>query len=105
MGLNFQSTSSFVYTPSPFCMMVDEMIGNRTRPWDQEKLPLKPRIMLTLPEMNNQERMISRVMESCAFKSVLSGVVGAGLGVFLGMLAVSMDPSATVYKDPLKTVS
>jgi mitochondrial import inner membrane translocase subunit TIM22 len=98
---NFQSTS-IEYTPSPFCQVIDEMLGNKSRPWRPEKEPIKPRMMLTLPELNDQEKMISRVMESCAFKSVLSGVVGAGLGVFLGIVAVSMDPSYTVYKDPLK---
>lgn len=32
----------FIYNPSSYCIMMDEMIGSRTRPWNPQRMPIKP---------------------------------------------------------------
>jgi hypothetical protein len=48
---------------------------------------------------------MTTVMENCAFRSILAGVMGAGIGILFGLFTASVDPSYTVVKDPTKTVS
>lgn len=43
-------------------------------------------------------------MESCAFKSVLSGVVGSALGAALGLFTASVGPDATMTAPEKQTV-
>uniref|UniRef100_A0A0N5AJ87 Mitochondrial import inner membrane translocase subunit TIM22 n=1 Tax=Syphacia muris TaxID=451379 RepID=A0A0N5AJ87_9BILA len=96
----------FVYKPSPYCQMMDEMIGKRTRPWNTQRTPFVPRGILTLPPLSQQEIMLNRVMENCLFKSVLAGVLGYGLGIGLGLFTASVDPSMTfVGGDPSKPLT
>jgi hypothetical protein len=54
--------------------------------------------------MGQDERAMAALMENCAFKSVMAGVMGAGLGVVFGLFTASMDPSFAVSKDPSKPV-
>lgn len=61
--------------------------------------------MLALPDMTREERIINNIMENCVFKSVLAGVLGAGVGVAFGLFTASMDPSLSISKDPTKPVN
>uniref|UniRef100_A0A1I7Z1T1 Mitochondrial import inner membrane translocase subunit TIM22 n=1 Tax=Steinernema glaseri TaxID=37863 RepID=A0A1I7Z1T1_9BILA len=97
---------SFVYKPSFYCSVMDDMIGSRRRPWNPERTPIKPVQMLTLPEMSREERLISMTMENCAFKSVLAGVLGAGVGVAFGLFTASLDPQMSMMNgDPSKPLT
>lgn len=61
--------------------------------------------MLTLPEMTKEELFMSRLMENCAFKSLLAGVLGYGVGVAFGLFTASVDPQMSmVGGDPSKPV-
>lgn len=51
-----------------------------------------------------EEVRIERIMESCAFKSVLSGVMGFGLGAVLGLFTASVGPDATMAAPEQQTV-
>uniref|UniRef100_A0A0M3HTB5 Mitochondrial import inner membrane translocase subunit TIM22 n=2 Tax=Ascaris TaxID=6251 RepID=A0A0M3HTB5_ASCLU len=96
----------FIYNPSSYCIMMDEMIGSRTRPWNPQRMPIKPVQMLTLPEMTKEELFMSRLMENCAFKSLLAGVLGYGVGVAFGLFTASVDPQMSmVGGDPSKPLT
>ncbi|EYB99973.1 hypothetical protein Y032_0119g880 [Ancylostoma ceylanicum] len=96
----------FIYTPSAYLQMIDQMIGSRTRPWNPERTPIRPKQMLTLPEMTREELFISRAMENCAVKSVIAGVLGYGVGVAFGLFTASVDPSLSmVGGDPTKQLT
>ena len=51
-----------------------------------------------------EEVMIERVMESCAFKAALSGVVGSALGAALGLFSASVGPEVTMAAPEQQTV-
>ena len=51
-----------------------------------------------------EEVMVEAVMESCAFKAVLSGVVGSALGAALGLFSASVGPEATMLAPEKQTV-
>lgn len=46
----------------------------------------------------NEEKMIEKTVESCAFKSIMACVMGYGLGAAIGLFSASVNPSLT---DPL----
>ncbi|KIH51828.1 hypothetical protein ANCDUO_18080 [Ancylostoma duodenale] len=100
-------SQEFTYTPSAYVQMIDQMIGSRTRPWNPERTPIRPKqVMLTLPEMTREELFISRAMENCAVKSVIAGVLGYGVGVAFGLFTASVDPSLSmVGGDPTKQLT
>lgn len=60
--------------------------------------------MFLIPDMTREELIVSRIMENCAFKSILAGVLGAGVGMAFGLFTASMDPSLSINKDPTKPV-
>ncbi|CAD5209761.1 unnamed protein product [Bursaphelenchus okinawaensis] len=95
----------FDYKPSTYFKLVDDMIGNRSRPWNAEKKPIVPNMMLSLPPMSKEERLIHNTMENCAFKAALSFVLGGGVGVAFGLFTASVDPSLSMNKDPTKPLS
>ncbi|XP_030848120.1 mitochondrial import inner membrane translocase subunit Tim22 [Strongylocentrotus purpuratus] len=47
---------------------------------------------LPLPPKSPEEQTIERVMESCTFKTVISGVLGFALGGAIGLFASSVNP-------------
>lgn len=96
----------FVYHPSTYCRLMDEMIGEKTRPWNPKRVPVVPKQTLTLPPMGPQELMLNQLMENCLFKSVIAGVLGYALGVGLGLFTASVDPSMSmVGGDPSKPLT
>lgn len=46
----------------------------------------------------NEEKTLDKIMESCAFKSVMSLVIGYGLGAAIGLFSASVNPS--IAADP-----
>ncbi|GMR36500.1 hypothetical protein PMAYCL1PPCAC_06695, partial [Pristionchus mayeri] len=105
--VNQTSKPEFVYQPSQYCTLMDEMIGKRSRPWRELNFPIKPKQnMLSLPEMSKEELMMSRVFENCAVKAGISGVLGYGVGIAFGLFTASVDPSLSmVGGDPTKQLS
>lgn len=48
------------------------------------------------PQATPEELMMQRALESCAVKSTIACVLGAGLGLVLGLFTASVDPSYTM---------
>ena len=46
----------------------------------------------------NEEKTLDKIMESCAFKSIMSLVIGYGLGAAIGLFSASVNPS--IAQDP-----
>ncbi|MCP9261675.1 LMBR1 domain-containing protein 2 [Dirofilaria immitis] len=94
----------FNYTPSAYCQLMDEMIGRKTRPWNADRSPVRPCQTFTLPEITREELVLSRLMENCAFKSVIASIAGFGLGILFGLFTASVDSQASmaVGADPTK---
>lgn len=44
----------------------------------------------------NEEKMMESIMESCAFKSFMSCVIGYGLGAAIGLFSASVNPTIAV---------
>ncbi|KAM3719436.1 G-protein coupled receptor-associated protein [Dirofilaria immitis] len=83
---------------------MDEMIGRKTRPWNADRSPVRPCQTFTLPEITREELVLSRLMENCAFKSVIASIAGFGLGILFGLFTASVDSQASmaVGADPTK---
>lgn len=67
--------------PLTFSQMVDRMIGENR----QRRLDVLSKAGLDKMKQSPQELMITKFFESCVFKSVLSCVVGGGLGAAFGL--------------------
>ncbi|CAH3110561.1 unnamed protein product [Pocillopora meandrina] len=59
----------------------------------KQRPPFVPSVGLPNVIRTPQELMVERGMENCAFKSVLAGVVGYGLGAVFGLFTAGMDSS------------
>lgn len=57
-----------------------------------------PRTQGPVTIKTNEEQMMDSVMESCVFKSVMSCVIGYGLGCAIGLFSASVNPS--IQMDP-----
>ncbi|CAK9816351.1 Mitochondrial import inner membrane translocase subunit Tim22 [Anthophora quadrimaculata] len=55
-----------------------------------------PRTVGPVHLMNNEEKLIQRLMESCIMKTVSSCVMGYGLGAALGLFTSSVNPNISV---------
>ncbi|XP_029030567.1 mitochondrial import inner membrane translocase subunit Tim22 [Betta splendens] len=84
-----------------YSMVLDHLIG--------EKRPVKdlnPAVMggLPVPAKSEEQKMIERGMESCAFKSALACVGGFVLGGAFGVFTAGIDTNVGFDpKDPLRT--
>ncbi|XP_008217436.1 mitochondrial import inner membrane translocase subunit Tim22 [Nasonia vitripennis] len=47
---------------------------------------------------SNEEKAVERFMESCAFKSIMSCVLGFGLGAALGLFTSSVNPNVAAVE-------
>ena len=65
------------------------LIGNNIRPYPNIHVPQNCGPARIQPQ---EELMVANAMESCAFKGVMSFVVGGALGAFLGLFSSSMAP-------------
>ncbi|XP_008426275.1 mitochondrial import inner membrane translocase subunit Tim22 [Poecilia reticulata] len=84
-----------------YSMVLEHLVG--------EKRPIKdlrPGVMggLPVPPKSDEQKMIERGMESCAFKSVLACVGGFVLGGAFGVFTAGIDTNVGFDpKDPLRT--
>ncbi len=54
--------------------------------------------------VNEQEKRIVAVMESCPAKCVMSGVGGFGMGALFGLFTASVDPLHTINPHQIPTL-
>jgi import inner membrane translocase subunit TIM22 len=54
--------------------------------------------------VNEQEKRIIAVMESCPAKCVMSGVGGFGMGALFGLFTASVDPLHTINPNRVPTL-
>jgi len=59
-----------------------------------------PRTGIPVPQMSMEEWRVKRVMDSCAFKTTLSCVAGAGFGMVFGLFTAAVDPNITGTETP-----
>ncbi|KAG7516033.1 mitochondrial import inner membrane translocase subunit Tim22 [Solea senegalensis] len=84
-----------------YSMILDHLIGDK-RPVKE----LSPGVMggLPVPVKTEEQKMIERGMESCAFKAALACVGGFVLGGAFGVFTAGIDTNVGFDpKDPLKT--
>ncbi|CAK6973750.1 mitochondrial import inner membrane translocase subunit Tim22 [Scomber scombrus] len=87
--------------PIQYSAILDHLIGEKRSVKD-----LNPTVMggLPVPFKSDDQKMIERGMESCAFKSVLACVGGFVLGGAFGVFTAGIDTNVGFDpKDPLKT--
>lgn len=84
-----------------YSTILDHLIGDKRAVKD-----LNPAVMggLPVPPKSDEQKMIERGMESCAFKAVLACVGGFVLGGAFGVFTAGIDTNVGFDpKDPLKT--
>uniref|UniRef100_A0A3Q3WHQ4 Mitochondrial import inner membrane translocase subunit TIM22 n=1 Tax=Mola mola TaxID=94237 RepID=A0A3Q3WHQ4_MOLML len=84
-----------------YSMILDHLVGDKRSVKD-----LNPAVMggLPVPPKTDEQKMIERGMESCAFKSVLACVGGFVLGGAFGVFTAGIDTNVGFDpKDPLRT--
>ncbi|CAG2102329.1 unnamed protein product [Medioppia subpectinata] len=74
-----------------FSELRDALIGDQRRPRQNMFVPM---ILGGQPFKTKEELMIEKAIESCAFKSGLSCVMGFGLGAAIGLFSASVGPEA-----------
>lgn len=87
--------------PIQYSMILEHLIGDK-RPVKE----LNPTVMggLPVPPKSEEQKMIERGMESCAFKSVLACVGGFVLGGAFGVFTAGIDTNVGFDpKDPMRT--
>ncbi|XP_068457186.1 mitochondrial import inner membrane translocase subunit Tim22 [Clinocottus analis] len=95
--------SSMADPPIQYSMILEHLVGDKRPVKD-----LRPGIMggLPMPYKSDEQKMIERGMESCAFKAVLACVGGFVLGGAFGVFTAGIDTNVGFDpKDPLKTPS
>jgi len=78
-----------VFTPGEFESVTKYLIGNNVRLYPTIHIPQSAGPART---QEKNELMMETVMESCAFKSCASYVVGGALGAFMGLFSSSIAP-------------
>lgn len=87
--------------PLQYSLLLDHLIGDKRQIKD-----LNPTVMgaLPSPRKTEEEKMIERGMESCAFKSLIACVGGFVLGGAFGVFTAGIDSNVGLDpKDPLRT--
>ncbi|XP_077962340.1 mitochondrial import inner membrane translocase subunit Tim22 [Gasterosteus aculeatus] len=89
--------------PIQYSAILEHLVGDK-----RAVKELSPGVMggLPVPFKSDEQKMIERGMESCAFKSVLACVGGFVLGGAFGVFTAGIDTNVGFDpKDPLKTPS
>ncbi|XP_056313056.1 mitochondrial import inner membrane translocase subunit Tim22 [Danio aesculapii] len=84
-----------------YSLILDHLIGDKRQVKD-----LNPTVMgaLPSPQKTDEQKMIERGMESCAFKSLIACVGGFVLGGAFGVFTAGIDANVGLDpKDPLRT--
>ncbi|XP_058632547.1 mitochondrial import inner membrane translocase subunit Tim22 isoform X2 [Onychostoma macrolepis] len=84
-----------------YSLILDHLIGDKRQIKD-----LNPTVMgaLPSPQKTEEQKMIERGMESCAFKSLIACVGGFVLGGAFGVFTAGIDSNVGLDpKDPLRT--
>ncbi|XP_015117028.1 mitochondrial import inner membrane translocase subunit Tim22 [Diachasma alloeum] len=71
------------------------LIGNQQRFRDNIVIP---RGVAPVHIKTNEEKAIEAAMESCVFKSIMSCVLGFGLGAAIGLFSSSVNPNVAVVE-------
>ena len=88
-------TNENVFSPAEFEQVSKYLIGSQIRPYPNVIVPQSNGPARVQPK---EELMMMNVMESCAFKSVMSFVVGGALGGFIGLFTSSIAPQHTAVQ-------
>jgi len=90
-------TKAFLYTPSAFVQLVDQMIGSRRRVWSNFSDPTAPAMQMrygfAMPPVSKTEWYVIRAQESCLTKAAFGGIGGTVLGAGMGLLFFGIDPA------------
>ncbi|XP_017781465.1 PREDICTED: mitochondrial import inner membrane translocase subunit Tim22 [Nicrophorus vespilloides] len=80
------------FTSEEWISLTNYFVGNNQRFRENIVIPknLGPVVIKT-----NEEKAVEAFFESCAFKSMMSCVIGYGLGAAIGLFSSSVGPSAT----------
>ncbi|KAK9974250.1 hypothetical protein ABG768_022356 [Culter alburnus] len=95
------TVSSVENVPLQYSLLLDHLIGDKRQIKD-----LNPTVMgaLPSPQKTEEQKMIERGMESCAFKSLIACVGGFVLGGAFGVFTAGIDSNVGIDpKDPLRT--
>ncbi|XP_043095068.1 mitochondrial import inner membrane translocase subunit Tim22-like [Puntigrus tetrazona] len=87
--------------PLQYSLILDHLIGDK-----RQIKNLNPTVMgaLPSPQKTDEQKMIERGMESCAFKSLIACVGGFVLGGAFGVFTAGIDSNVGLDpKDPLRT--
>uniref|UniRef100_A0AC35TPU1 Mitochondrial import inner membrane translocase subunit TIM22 n=1 Tax=Rhabditophanes sp. KR3021 TaxID=114890 RepID=A0AC35TPU1_9BILA len=100
-------SSTVEYTPSSYVIMMDQMIGTKIRPWKEGREQFQVKYSgVSMPPMTKEELMMNNLMENCACKALISGILGIGIGCAFGLFTASVDPSLSMTNnDPTKTLT
>ena len=83
----------------PFNDMVKSIIGHEHR-FSTFTLP---NVGIPQPSKTREELVISRIMESCGFRTALSCVAGFALGSAFGLFTAGVDPSTSINQTETPT--
>lgn len=93
MGDNLKPADPF--TPTEFENIAQYLMGSQVRPYPNVFVPQSAGPARVQAK---EELFMQNMMESCAFKSSMSFVVGGALGAFLGLFSSSMAPHQTTVQ-------
>ncbi|XP_044762987.1 mitochondrial import inner membrane translocase subunit Tim22 [Coccinella septempunctata] len=79
-------------SPDEWSYLTKYFVGNNYR--FRENIII-PRTLGPVQIKTNEEKMMEAFLESCPFKSMMSCVIGYGLGAVIGLFSSSVGPSAT----------
>ncbi|CAH1382352.1 hypothetical protein MTP99_006318 [Tenebrio molitor] len=79
-------------TPEEWSYLTQYFVGNNYR--YRENIII-PKNLGPVRIKTNEEKMVEAFFESCPFKSLMSCVIGYGLGAAIGLFSSSVGPTAT----------
>ncbi|XP_059095311.1 mitochondrial import inner membrane translocase subunit Tim22-like isoform X1 [Tigriopus californicus] len=83
------------FSPTEFESVAQYLMGSQVRPYPNVFVPQSAGPARVQAK---EELFMQNMMESCAFKSSMSFVVGGALGAFLGLFSSSMAPHQTTVQ-------
>lgn len=96
-----QTTNGAQVTDLKFSELRDALIGPNRR---RENLLVPNGFFGAQPLKPENEILVERFFESCAFKTTLSCVMGFGLGAAIGLFSASVGPELSPVNQPTQSV-